>query len=68
LVINALLSELIGRGLNFEDGLLVVIDGAKGLRKEVDETFGEKAVIQRCTWHKRENVVSYLKEDAKKYY
>lgn len=68
LVIKALLSELIGRGLNFEDGLLVVIDGAKGLRKAVDQTFGEKAVIQRCTWHKRENVVSYLKEKDQKYF
>jgi putative transposase len=63
-----LLSNLIGRGLNLEDGLLVVIDGAKGLRKAVDETFVEKAVIQRFTWHKRENVVSYLKEDTQKYY
>ena len=68
LVIKALLSELIGRGLNFEDGLLVVIDGAKGLRKAVDQTFGEKAVIQRCTWHKRENVVNYLKEKDQKYF
>ena len=68
LVIKALLSELIGRGLNFEDGLLVVIDGAKCLRKAVDQTFGEKAVIQRCTWHKRENVVSYLKEKDQKYF
>jgi putative transposase len=42
---------------------LVVIDGAKGLRKAVDETFGEKAVIQRCSWHKKENVVSYLKKE-----
>jgi putative transposase len=57
------LSELIGRWLNFEDGPLVVIDGAKGLRKAVDETFGEKAVIQRCSWHKKENVVSYLKKE-----
>ena len=68
LVIKALLSELIGRGLNFADGLLAVIDGAKGLRKAVDQTFGEKAVIQRCTWHKRENVVSYLKEKDQKYF
>ncbi len=24
--------------------------------------FGEKVVIQRCTWHKRENILSYLSE------
>lgn len=29
----------------------------------MEETFGHYAVIQRCQWHKRENVVSYLKED-----
>jgi putative transposase len=68
LLVKTLLIEFIGRGLNLEDGLLVVIDGAKGLREAVDETFGEKAVVQRCTWHKRENVISYLKEDAQKYY
>ena len=60
--IKGLLSNLIGRGLRFEKGLLCVIDGAKGLHKAVCETFGEYVEIQRCQWHKRENVVSYLKE------
>ncbi len=32
----------------------------KGLRKVVEEVFGGYALIQRCQWHKRENVVSYL--------
>ena len=59
--IKQLLSDLIARGLDFEEGLLVVIDGAKGLKKAVEETFGDHAIIQRCQWHKRENVVSYLK-------
>ncbi len=60
--IKGLLKTLIGRGLRFEAGLLCVIDGAKGLEKAVRETFGEYAEIQRCQWHKRENVVSYLSE------
>jgi putative transposase len=68
LAIKQLLSELIGRGLDFQEGLLAVIDGSKGLNKAVKETFGNKAIIQRCTWHKRENVVSYLKVDTQKYY
>ncbi len=55
-----LLQELIDRGLEVEDGLLVVIDGAKGLRKAVASVFGRKTAVQRCQWHKRENVVSYL--------
>lgn len=60
--VKGLLSNLLGRGLRFEEGLLCVIDGAKGLRKAVEEVFGEYAEIQRCQWHKRENVVSYLSE------
>ena len=60
--IKGLLKNLIGRGLRFDQGLLCVIDGAKGLEKAVRETFGEYAEIQRCQWHKRENVVSYLNE------
>ena len=54
------LEGLVTRGLKYEEGLLVVIDGAKGLRKAVDTVLGEKAVVQRCQWHKRENVLKYL--------
>src|SRR5436190_1471742 len=60
--IKEMLSGLIARGLQFEQGLLVVIDGGRGIRKAVEETFGHYAIIQRCQWHKRENVISYLKE------
>jgi len=59
-VVRGFLNELLGRGLRIEEGLLVVIDGSKGLRSAVREAFGEKAAVQRCQWHKRENVVSYL--------
>lgn len=59
-VCAAFLRELVARGLRYEDGLLVVIDGSKGLRQAVKEVFGDGAQIQRCQWHKRENVVSYL--------
>jgi transposase-like protein len=48
------------RGLQAEREILFVLDGAKGLRKAVLSVFGDKAWIQRCQWHKRENVVSYL--------
>lgn len=66
--IKGLLTDLINRGLNHEDGLLFIIDGAKGMRKAIDDVFGCKAVIQRCQWHKRENVVSYLNEKDQKTY
>ena len=52
--------ELVERGLRTERGLLCVIDGAKGLRKAIQTVFGLQATVQRCQWHKRENVVWYL--------
>lgn len=54
------LRELVARGLKYKEGLLVVIDGSKGLRKAVEVVLGESAAVQRCQWHKRENVVAYL--------
>jgi transposase-like protein len=59
-----LFSGLIERGLSINQGLLCVVDGSKGLRKAVSDVFGSQALVQRCQWHKRENVPSYLpKED-----
>ena len=54
------LRGLLDRGLRVTDGLLVVIDGGKGLRRAVHDVFGEQALVQRCVWHKRENVVDHL--------
>ena len=54
------LRSLLARGLCIEHGLLVVIDGSKGLRAAVTEVFGARAVVQRCQWHKRENILRYL--------
>lgn len=51
------------RGFSAEEGLLVVIDGSKGIHAAVKKVFGQRAVIQRCQWHKRENVVSYLPKE-----
>jgi transposase-like protein len=62
-VVTALLADLGARGLNTEAGLLVVIDGAKALAAAVAKVFGEKAVVQRCTLHKRRNVRGHLPKD-----
>lgn len=59
-VCAAFLRDLVTRGLRTDQGLLCVIDGAKGLRKAIQTVFGRQAVVQRCQWHKRENVVRYL--------
>jgi transposase-like protein len=65
-VVRSLLADLVERGLTVDDGLLVVIDGAKALAAAVREVFGAKAAIQRCTLHKRRNVADHLpdKEQA----
>jgi transposase-like protein len=54
------LRSLLERGLRIDEGLLVVLDGGKGLRRAVRDVWGDHAHVQRCTWHKRENVVAYL--------
>ena len=59
-VCREMLGRLLDRGLRIEEGLLCVIDGSKGLRKAIYGVFGGRALIQRCQWHKRENVVGYL--------
>jgi transposase-like protein len=57
---KALLEDLIERGLNPSRAILVVIDGAKALRRAVLDTFGERALIQRCQAHKKRNVLDAL--------
>src|SRR3970282_202415 len=59
-VLAPFLRSLVERGLDLSQGLLVVIDGGKGLRAAVRRVFPKRALVQRCMWHKRENVVSYL--------
>lgn len=62
------LNGLKERGLNLDQEILFVIDGAKGLRKGIVEVMGENALIARCQWHKRENVVSYLNQEKQPEY
>lgn len=55
---TALLTDLVARDLAFDDGLLLVLDG-KALAAGVREVFGAKAIVQRCTLHKRRNVADH---------
>lgn len=59
-VVKALLEDLVERGLDPERRILVVIDGAKALRKAVQMMFGDRAAVQRCRVHKQRNVVEHL--------
>ena len=59
-VVKDLLADLVDRGLRYEHGILAVLDGSKALRTAVAKVFGERALVQRCTLHKRRNVIDYL--------
>ncbi len=64
-IVKDLLADLVARGLRFEQGLLAVIDGSKALHAGIVKVFGDQAVIQRCTLHKRRNVIGYLPVDER---
>lgn len=59
-VCQSLLRDLIERGLMVERARLFVIDGGKGIRKAIRETFAQWALIQRCQVHKLRNVLDHL--------
>jgi putative transposase len=61
IVVTALLSDLVERGLDPQQGMLFVIDGSKALRKGIRSVFGE-VPIQRCIRHKERNVLGHLPE------
>jgi putative transposase len=59
-VCRDLLTDLVDRGLKYEQGLLAIIDGSKALRKALKDVFGQQVIIQRCQVHKTRNVMDYL--------
>ena len=58
-VVGDLLAGLRDRGLDTTQPLLVVLDGAKALRRAVTDVF-DHPVIQRCQLHKLRNVTDRL--------
>ena len=64
-VVTDLLADLVARGLRTDQGILVVLDGAKALRTGIVKVFGDQAILQRCTLHKRRNVIGYLPVDER---
>jgi len=59
-VLTGFLGSLRDRGLSIDRGVLVVVDGSKGLRAAVKKAYAKRALVQRCQWHKRENIVAHL--------
>src|SRR6266568_370305 len=64
-VVKGLLEDLVSRGLESERKMLVVLDGAKALRKAVSMVLGEQGLVQRCRIHKLRNVLDQLPEEKK---
>jgi putative transposase len=64
-----LLSHLIDRGiLEADGGYLFIIDGGKGLLKAINEVFGNRIEVQRCTEHKKRNVEDQLPKQLHKWF
>ena len=49
-VLTPFLRSLVERGLDVSQGLLVIVDGGKGLRAAVRKAFRHRALVQRCQW------------------
>jgi len=60
-ICRELLADLVHRGLDCEQGVLVVLDGAKALRAAVNAVLGQ-VPVQRCVRHKERNVLDHLPE------
>ena len=59
-VVQALLDNLVDRGLDPQVCRLFIIDGSKALREAIRRTFGKLTPIQRCQVHKGRNIMERL--------
>ncbi|NHM25773.1 hypothetical protein G7K71_01825 [Desulfofundulus sp. TPOSR] len=66
-VCRSLLEDLIERGLEVTEGILMVIDGLKALRAAVRDVLGPPAVVQRCQVHKKRNMLEHLPERERRF-
>jgi len=58
--VQALIDNLVERGVDPAVPRLFIIDGAKALSKAIRRTFGGAAAIQRCQVHKARNIMERL--------
>src|SRR4249919_3266942 len=59
-VVQALIDDLIERGLDPAVPRLFIIDGSKALAKAIRRSFGRHTPIQRCQIHKARNIMERL--------
>jgi len=64
---TSLVQNLLERGLCVTEKTLFVIDGGKGIRRALQDVFGDNAVVQRCQVHKTRNVRDHLPEERRGY-
>ena len=60
---DGLFSDLVGRGLDFRQLHLNLIDGSKALRNGVRKHCGDRSPILRCQLHKRRNIVGHFADE-----
>jgi putative transposase len=58
--VQALIDNLVERGLDPAVARLFIVDGSKALAKAIRATFGPGAAIQRCQIHKAHNILDRL--------
>jgi putative transposase len=61
--VQALLDNLVERGIDPAVSRLFIVDGAKALSKAIRATFGKTVAIQRCQIHKARNVMDRLPKE-----
>jgi len=61
--VQALIDNLIARGLDPDVWRLFIVDGAKALSKAIRASFGKTAAIQRCQIHKARNIMDRLPKE-----
>lgn len=59
-IVQALIDNLVERGLDPAVPRLFIIDGSKALSKAIRATFGRDVAIQRCQIHKARNIMDRL--------
>jgi hypothetical protein len=64
-VCQALLADLVERGVKPGRRRLFVIDGSKALRAAIDAVYGKDNPVQRCRNHKRKNVLDHVSDPMK---
>jgi transposase-like protein len=60
---DGLFSDLAGRGLNFRQLHLNLIDGSRALRNAVRKHCGDSSPILRCQLHKRRNIIGHFTDE-----